>query len=214
MVPAEAAVSTTVAPVSSVTVMVFPLRTASLAVAVTLMADPARYDPFEVVVENDVIVGAVTSRVMVVEAVAAEAGPVLPTASVAAPAPNTGVTVPAPHEVAVTVTVVPDAALGVNVQVPAEPLFVKSAEARPETDSENVMVYVNDVALVGVDWADVNDVTLGAVVSMTIAYEPAMLLVPVGTDVDVIALPAVSRTVPMVKLETVRSLEFSPDPIV
>ena len=73
---------------------------------------------------------------------------------------------------------------------------------------------MNDVALVGVDWAEVNDVTLGAVVSMKIAYEPAMLLVPVGTDVDVIALPAVSRTVPMVKVETVRSLEFSPDPIV
>ena len=73
---------------------------------------------------------------------------------------------------------------------------------------------MNDVALVGVDWAEVNDVTLGDVVSMTIAYEPAMLLVPVGTAVDVIALPAVSRTVPMVKLETVKSLEFSPDPIV
>ena len=140
MVPAEAAVSTTLAPVSSVTVIVFPLRTASLAVAVMLMADPARYDPFDVVVENDVIVGAVTSRVMVVEAVAAEVGPVLPTASVAAPAPNTGVTVPAPHELAVTVIVVPDAALGVKTHPVEDPPFVKSAIATPETDSEKVMV--------------------------------------------------------------------------
>jgi hypothetical protein len=48
------------------------------------------------------------------------------------------------------------------------------------------------------------------VVSITIALAPAMLFAPVGTVVDVIALPAVSATVPMVKLETVRSLEVSP----
>ena len=56
----------------------------------------------------------------------------------------------------------------------------------------------------------VNDDTVGAVVSITIAFAPAMLLVPLGAVVDVIALPAVSATVPIVKLETVRSVEFCP----
>jgi hypothetical protein len=37
-----------------------------------------------------------------------------------------------------------------------------------------------------------------------------MLLAPVGTVVDVIALPAVSATVPIVKLDTVRSADVSP----
>ena len=36
----------------------------------------------------------------------------------------------------------------------------------------------------------------------------------VGTVVDVIALPAVSATVPIAKLDTVRSAEFSPAPTV
>jgi hypothetical protein len=38
----------------------------------------------------------------------------------------------------------------------------------------------------------VAELNVGAVVSMTIACAPAILLAPVGTDVDVIALPAVS----------------------
>jgi hypothetical protein len=58
---------------------------------------------------------------------------------------------------------------------------------------------------------DENDETVGAVVSITIAFAPAMLFTPVGTVVDVIALPAVSATVPIVKLETVRSAEFCAD---
>jgi hypothetical protein len=58
---------------------------------------------------------------------------------------------------------------------------------------------------------DENDETVGAVVSMTIAFAPAMLLAPDGTVVDVIALPTVSATVPIVKLETVRSAEFCAD---
>ena len=53
------------------------------------------------------------------------------------------------------------------------------------------------------------DDTVGAVVSITIALASATLE-PIGSAVDVIALPAVSATVPMVKLETVRSLEVSP----
>ena len=69
-------------------------------------------------------------------------------------------------------------------------------------------------AFVGVDCADVKLDTVGAVVSTTIAFDPAMLLAPVGTVVDVIALPAVSATVPIVKLETVRSDEFCEAPTV
>ena len=56
--------------------------------------------------------------------------------------------------------------------------------------------------------ADLAKVTVGAVVSITIALAPAMLFDPVGTVVDVIAFPAVSVTVPIVKLDTVRSAEF------
>jgi hypothetical protein len=43
------------------------------------------------------------------------------------------------------------------------------------------------------------------------ADAPAMLLDPLGTVVEVIALPAVSRIVPIVKLETVKSEEDCPD---
>ena len=71
-----------------------------------------------------------------------------------------------------------------------------------------VIVYENDVAFVGDAWALVKLDTDGAVVSTTIAFAPAMLFAPVGTVVDVIALPAVSATVPIVKLDTVRSAEF------
>ena len=58
---------------------------------------------------------------------------------------------------------------------------------------------------------DENDETVGAVVSITIALAPAMLFPPDGTVVEVIALPTASATVPMVKLETVRSAEFCAD---
>jgi hypothetical protein len=54
-------------------------------------------------------------------------------------------------------------------------------------------------------------VIVGTTPSITIAFAPAMLFVPLGTVVDVIALPAVSSTVPMVKLETVKSEDDCPD---
>ena len=56
----------------------------------------------------------------------------------------------------------------------------------------------------------------GPVVSTTIASTPAMLFAPVGTAVEVIALPAVSSTAPAeyVYDETSRSAEFWPDAIV
>jgi hypothetical protein len=51
-------------------------------------------------------------------------------------------------------------------------------------------------------------VAVGAVVSITIALALAILFAPDGTVVEAIALPAVSATVPIVKLETVKSAEF------
>jgi hypothetical protein len=57
-------------------------------------------------------------------------------------------------------------------------------------------------------------VTVGKTPSITIAFASAMLLVPLGTVVDVIALPAVSRIVPIVKLETVKSEDDCPAPMV
>ena len=54
-------------------------------------------------------------------------------------------------------------------------------------------------------------VTVGKTPSITIAFASAILLAPLGTVVEVIAIPAVSRIVPIVKLETVKSEEDCPD---
>ena len=139
VVPADAAVSTTASPVSSVAVIVLPDWIASLAVAVTLIVAPALYEPSTVEDEKLAMVGAVTSRVIVVVAVAAEAGPVLPAASVAPPKAKTGVTVPPVVHVTVTMRDVPESVSGAKVQV-AVPLFEKSPTATPVTASENVSV--------------------------------------------------------------------------
>lgn len=87
-----------------------------------------------------VIVGAVSSRVMVVDAVAADEGPVLLAASVAPFTANRGITVPSLHPVTVTVRVEPESVPGLNEQPVAVPVFEKSPEATPVTDSENVSV--------------------------------------------------------------------------
>ena len=63
---ALACVSTTVAPVSSVTVIDAGVVKASLIVAVIFIAEPALYDPFEVVEENDITVGRVVSATVTV----------------------------------------------------------------------------------------------------------------------------------------------------
>ena len=54
-------------------------------------------------------------------------------------------------------------------------------------------------------------VMVGTTPSITMAFAPPMLLEPLGTVVEVIALPAVSSTDPMVKLETVKSEDDCPD---
>ena len=89
---------------------------------------------------NDDTVGAVASRVIVVEDVAAVAGPVLPAASLAPPRANSGTTVPAEQLEIVTVRVVPESEPGANAQPVAEPVLEKSPAATPVTDSENVSV--------------------------------------------------------------------------
>ena len=57
---------------------------------------------------------------------------------------------------------------------------------------------------------EVNERTVGAVVSITIARAPAMLLAPVGRVVSPSGLPNASATEISVKLTTVRSDVFSP----
>ena len=119
-------VNTTVSPVSSVTVIDAPSATASLIVAVILIAEPTPYDPLAVVDENDETVGLVVSIVKVVAADAAESMPLFvcfevidqsPSASVprsqldCAVALNVHVTEAEPAFVAVTVTVLPFVAL-------------------------------------------------------------------------------------------------------
>jgi hypothetical protein len=126
-----------------------------------------------------------------------------------------GLTVPAPHDVIVTVRVVPESVPGANTHPVAVPdVLLKSAAATPVTASEKVSVKARLAELVGVEFAEVNDTTVGAVVSMTIADVPAMLFDPEGTAVEVMALPAASATDVMVNDDTVRSADVSPAPMV
>jgi hypothetical protein len=133
-----------------------------------LIVAPTLYEPFAVDDEKLDTVGAVTSRVIVVVAVAAEAGPVLPAASVAPPSAKTGMIVPSPQLVIVTVRDAPESVPGANEQLAAVPEFEKSPAATPVTDSENVSVYVKLDAFVGVDAAETKLETVGAVTSRVI----------------------------------------------
>ena len=97
-----------------------------------------------------VMVGAVVSRVIVVVAVAAEVGPSLPAVSVAPDDANCGVTVPEPQlDTVIVYGPAPDPADTANAHPVAVPVFEKSPDATPVTDSENVKEYVKDVAVVG-----------------------------------------------------------------
>ena len=88
----------------------------------------------------------------------------------------------------VKITVDPPTAIALTVKVVMPTVTTKSpATAVVELiDSLNVRVTCVPAVFAA---AELN---VGAVVSITIACAPAMLLAPVGTDVDVIALPAVS----------------------
>jgi hypothetical protein len=168
VVPADAAVRTTASPVSSVAVSVLPDWTASLVLAVMLIVAHDLYEPLAVDDEKLETVGAVTSRVIVVLAVAKVAGPLLPARSSAPPAAKRGITVPSPQPVIETVRDVPESAPGANEHVAAVPEFEKSPAATPVTASENVSVYVTLDAVVGVDAPEVKLDTVGAVTSRVI----------------------------------------------
>jgi len=87
-----------------------------------------------------VIVGAVVSRVIVVDAVAADDGPLFPTESVAPFAAKRGMTVPSPQPETVTARLEPESVPGLNVHDGAVPVLEKSPDATPVTDSENCNV--------------------------------------------------------------------------
>jgi hypothetical protein len=89
-----------------------------------------------------------------------------------------------------------------------------SAAVKSDDDSLSVIAMVDVDPELRVEGVAVKDDTVGAVVSTTIALAPAILLVPDGTVVEVIALPAASATVPTTKLDTVKSDEFWLAPIV
>jgi len=106
---------------------------ASLRLIATLTDDPELTD-----VAVTFAVGAVVSRVIVVDAEAADAGPVFPAASDAPLIANCGVTVPSLHPDTVTVRLLDEVSVpGENEHPVAEPVFVKSAAATPVTASEN-----------------------------------------------------------------------------
>jgi hypothetical protein len=69
--------------------------------------------------------------------------------------------------VTTTLTDVPDVAEGVKTQPTAEPAFVKSAAAIPETDSPNATPKVNDIADAGDEGVDENE-AVGRSTSMLI----------------------------------------------
>ena len=142
---------------------------------------------------NPVTPGTEVSRVIVSVAVAADAGPVLPAASVAPFAVNTGVMVPDEQPDTSTVRVVPESDPGANEQPDADPALEKSPASTPVTLSENVSVYEMVAELVGVAAEELNPVTVGAVVSRV------TIVVASASDVGP-ALPAASVALPDSKL--------------
>jgi len=144
-------VNTTVSPVSSVTVIDAPSATASLIVAVILIAVPTPYVPLAVVEENDETVGLVVSIVRLNALDAAESIPLLvcfevidhtPSASVprsqldCAVAVKVHVTEVEPAFVAVTVTVFPFETLPIEI-VGVLSEVTLSEDDEPESDPES-----------------------------------------------------------------------------
>ena len=108
---------------------------------------------------------------------ACDAGPVFPARSVTPFAPRRATTVPSELHDTDTVNVVPLLASGVNVHEEAVPPLEKSEDERPVTDSDIVNVRsklrtMYDVA------DDVNEETVGNVLSIVIAVVDAMDRLP------------------------------------
>jgi hypothetical protein len=135
-------------------------------------------DTYDAVHPDRAMVGPVASRVIVVDAVAAEEGPVFPATSVAPFNAKRGMTVPSPQPETVTVRLEPESVPGLKEHDKAVPVFEKSSDATPVTDSENCNVYVNVAAFVGEDWVDEKELTVGAVESLV--NEIVRVLVNVG----------------------------------
>jgi hypothetical protein len=88
------------------------------------------------------------------------------------------------------------------LSVPRVALTSSSANVVVDFVEVNVTV---DVPPEFTDDGSATTVMVGTTPSITIAFVAAILLALLGIVVDVIALPAVSATVPIVKLETVKS---------
>ena len=157
-------VNTTVSPVSSVTVIDAPSATASLIVAVILIAVPTPYDPLAVVEENDETVGSVVSIVRLTAAEITESTPApvcfevtdhMPSASVPksqlvvpTAAVNVHVTEVEPAFVAVTVTVLPFETLPTEiVGVLSEVTLSEDDEPESEPESKSGVDGVEGVAI-------------------------------------------------------------------
>jgi len=156
-------VNNTVSPVSSVTVIDAPSATASLIVAVILIAVPTPYVPLAVVEENDETVGLVVSIVRLNALDAAESIPLLvcfevidhtPSASVprsqldCAVAVNVHVTEVEPAFVAVTVTVFPFETLPIEiVGVLSEVTLSEDDEPESDPESKSGVAGVDGVAI-------------------------------------------------------------------
>ena len=150
-------------PVSSVTVIDAPSATASLSVAVILIAVPTPYDPLAVVEENDETVGLVVSIVRLNALDAAESIPLLvcfevidhtPSASVprsqldCAVAVKVHVTEVEPAFVAVTVTVFPFETLPIEiVGVLSEVTLSEDDEPESDPESKSGVAGVDGVAI-------------------------------------------------------------------
>ena len=157
-------VNTTVSPVSSVTVIDAPSATASLIVAVILIAVPTPYDPLAVVEENDETVGSVVSIVRLNALDATESIPLLvcfevidhtpsesvPRSQLVVPtaAVKVHVTEVEPALVAVTVTVLPFETLPTEiVGVLSEVTLSEDDEPESEPESKSGVDGVEGVAI-------------------------------------------------------------------
>jgi len=151
-----------VSPVSSLTVIEAPSATASLIVAVILIAVPTPYVPLTVVEENDETVGLVVSTVTNSAAVDAESIPEAvcfavtdqtPSASIpraqldAAVAVNVHVTEVEPAFVAVTVTVLPFETLPTEIVGVLSDVMLSDVEPEFESESKTGLDGADGVAI-------------------------------------------------------------------
>ena len=140
----------------------------------------------EVGVAPQVTVGAVRSTVIELPS-EITAGPLFPAVSVTELAAIRGWTVPAPQPLTTRLIEVPVAAEGVKTHPTAEPTFVKSLAAMPETASLKVIGKVRVAELFGVE-GGVPHVTVGTTASRTTVWPVEATAGPVFPDRSVTEL--------------------------